>query len=358
MRLGFVNIHRSIVPCECAGAAAYCSGVNPAVSEKDGWEATIEELKTFLVFSLGEPEPEYAGSADALTGVTAPAALSALHAFAANWPCEHNGRVWPLFGGYWPQNQLLTPDAWWDQDEFTVFASENQGVCTWAFRTEDAGAPSPTVFCNMEGWGWTNEEPLAEFLLAWCMLEVSIRRGVHGPARVLRLVEPMTPMIATRSPNFGSFELYDNKVLIAHTDHTVEAAVVGVDAPDVTLGDAADPYRSVALRFRFDKVMWRVVLDEFGGGRATCNRDEFDVRGVVPAACFDELFNADTASESSESRLAYLTASEPKAEIVRNWAHTIRHEGYIDDALTASLFGYLATNAELAPLVGNKSPFG
>lgn len=327
------------------------------VSDSTGWEATVERLTWFIEFALGVPEPSYAGSPDAFDGVTAPEALRALHAFAANWPCEHNGQTWPLFGGYWPQNQLLTPDMWRTEEGFTIFASENQGVCSWAFRADEADQPSPTVYCDIEGWEHSTEEPMAEFLLAWCMFEVNTRLWLHGPARVLRLVETMTPMLKTQSPTFGMLELYENKVLLFQHRGSTTATVVGTEDLAVVLGDAAEPYRQVTVQFTHEKTRWRIVVDELGGGNVHVKYRNFDVRDLVPADFFDELYDSQLSAELREANRAHATAAEPKAEMVREWSHTIRQQGYLADGMTGRLFSYLSGHDELAPLIKKHSPF-
>lgn len=329
------------------------------MSNDAGWEATIDKLKWFLVRALGEPEPEYAGSLDVFDGMYAPAAIREVYQFAANWPCTSNSREWPLFGGYWPQNQLLTPAGWVPDGDLVVFASENQGVCRWAFAATDPNEPSPMVYCDNEGWENSLGEPLADFLLSWCVYEVSVRCWIHGDARVWHQIEHLTPELVVESPTFGTFTLYPNNVLTTIRYNERIVSVVGTEAVSQALGEAAAPYRTVELSFSFENQRWNVALDELGGGSVRFrHRQLFDVGGLVPAAMFDKLFDAAIAEERTDSSFVRITTAEPHAQITSHWGDTVRRKGYLPDELVDQVFQLLRGNHDLAPLIDSHSPFG
>lgn len=231
-------------------------------------EKRLEVLESFIEYWMGPRSPEFGATEKQLEHLKIPAPLHRLYEFCFNWPGENSQR-WgiPLLSRQNVLKRIQTKDKSYHEvpQGLVLFASENQGVTSWA--TLDVGE-DPAVYGLDYEWGtfytspdgkehrrWTEiSSSLTDFLIGFALHELCIAKWINIPTSFITHIqnqpEKIAPLVDNVHGHPVALYLYEEDVLVFRWDwEEPETTIIAArnDATIVKLQQFAGSILGVSL---------------------------------------------------------------------------------------------------------------
>jgi len=178
-----------------------------------------DALEAFIEYWEGPRLLEYGATAEQLSNLNIPSPLQRLYKFCFNWPRENslqNGI--PLLSKQNVLYQKKTTDtsSYEMPDGLVLFASENQGVTSWA--TLEKGEDPPVFGLDYE----EISSSLTDFLIMFTLMELCIASRIAHSNELIEYIktkpEPTDKLVEYAMGDSSKVYLFEKDVLIVTWD--------------------------------------------------------------------------------------------------------------------------------------------
>lgn len=196
----------------------------------------FDALEAFIKYWVGPRSPEFGATDEQIEQLKIPDPLRRLYKFCFNWPGD-NSQQWgiPLLSRQNVLKRIQISDKSYHElpDGLVIFASDNQGVTSWATLVE--GEDPPVYGLDYE-WGafytspdgqehrrWTEISPsLTDFLIGFALHELCIANWISIPTSFINYTQKYPEKIVQLIDNVHGhpvkLNLFDDDILMFHWD--------------------------------------------------------------------------------------------------------------------------------------------